>query len=67
MNVSLIFFFYRKSHYCCHKRLREPPDLEESFRDVFLGANKIIDDGFIEIDGKKVGVDIYLGGDHKVS
>lgn len=38
--------------------------LEESFRDVFLGANKIIDDGFIEIDGKKVGVDIYLGGDH---
>ena len=30
--------------------------LEESFRDVFIEANKIIDDGFIEIDGKKVGV-----------
>ena len=41
--------------------------LEESFRYVFLEANKIIDDGFIEIDGKKVGVDIYLGADHKVS
>ena len=41
--------------------------MEESFRDVFLEANKIIDDGFIEIDGKKVGVDIYLGADHKVS
>lgn len=40
--------------------------LEESFKDVFLEANKIIDDGFIEIDGKKVGVDIYLGGDYKV-
>ena len=37
--------------------------LEESFKDVFLEANKIIDDGFIQIDGKKVGVDIYLGGD----
>jgi len=36
--------------------------LEESFKDVFLEANKIINDGFIEIDGKKVGVDIYLGG-----
>ena len=41
--------------------------MEESFRDVFLGANKIIDDGFIEIDGKKVGVDIYLAGDKKVT
>jgi len=41
--------------------------LEESFRDVFIEANKIIDDGFIEIDGKKVGVDFYLGGDYKVS
>jgi hypothetical protein len=41
--------------------------LEESFKDVFLEANKIINDGFIEIDGKEVGVDIYLGGDYKVS
>ena len=40
--------------------------LEESFKDVFLEANKIIDDGFIQIDGKKVGVDIYLAGDYKV-
>jgi len=41
--------------------------LEESFKDVFLEVNKIIDDGFIDIDNKKVGVDIYLGGDYKVS
>ena len=41
--------------------------LEESFRYVFLESNKIIDDGFIEIDGKKVGVDIYLAGDKKVT
>jgi len=40
--------------------------LEESFKGVFLEANKITNDGFIEID-KKVGVDIYLGGDYKVS
>ena len=41
--------------------------MEESFRDIFLEANKIIDDGFIEIDGKKVGVDIYLASDKKVT
>ena len=40
--------------------------LEESFKDVFLEANEIIDDGFIQIDGKKVEVDIYLAGDYKV-
>ena len=34
---------------------------------IFLEANKIIDDGFTEIDGKKVGVDIYLAGDKKVT
>ena len=41
--------------------------LEESFKDVLSEVNKIINDGFIEIDGRKVGVDIYMGGDHKVS
>ena len=41
--------------------------LEESFKDVFSEVNKIINDGFIEIDGRKVGVDIYMGGDYKVS
>ena len=41
--------------------------MEESFKDVFSEANKIIDGGFIEIDGNKVGVDIYMGGDYKVS
>ena len=41
--------------------------LEESFKDVFLDANKIINDGFLEIDDRKVGVDIYLGGDYKMS
>ena len=41
--------------------------LEESFKDVFSQVNKIINDGFIEIDGRKVGVDIYMGGDYKVS
>ena len=36
--------------------------VEESFIDVFVDVNKLIDDGFVE-----VGADIYLGGDYKVS
>ena len=34
--------------------------LEESFKDVFSEVNKIVNDGFIEIDGRKVPVDIYV-------
>ncbi|KAJ7365765.1 hypothetical protein OS493_002482 [Desmophyllum pertusum] len=41
--------------------------IEESFADVFREVNKVIDDGFIEVDGQRVGVEIFLGGDYKVS
>lgn len=41
--------------------------LEESFRDVFNEANDIIEKGYIEIDGRRVSVEFYLGGDYKVS
>ncbi|KAJ7393814.1 hypothetical protein OS493_003480 [Desmophyllum pertusum] len=39
--------------------------IEESFADVFREVNKVIDDGFIEVDGQRVGVEIFLGGDYK--
>ena len=67
MNASLFSSFTGNHTIAIVNGYERRQTWEESFRDVFLEANKIIDDGFIEIDGKKVGVDIYLGGDHMVS
>lgn len=36
-------------------------------KDVFSYINKLIDDWNICIDGKEIFIDIYLGGDYKVS
>ena len=67
MNASLFSSFTGNHTIAVINGCESRQTLEESFRDVFLEANKIIDDGFIEIDGKKVGVDIYLAGDKKVT
>ena len=41
--------------------------LAESFSDVFADVNAIQDAGRIDIDGKRVPIEFFLGGDYKVT
>lgn len=45
----------------------EPSEiLQTSCARIFKDVNKIVKDGAIDVDGKNVPVEIYLGGDYKV-
>ncbi len=41
--------------------------LKNSFSDIFSTTNKIIKEGKILVDGFDIPVEIFLGGDYKVS
>ena len=41
--------------------------LEECFADVFSEANNVIEEGVITVEGKSLEVEVFLGGDYKVS
>jgi hypothetical protein len=38
-----------------------------SLQYIIRDVNDVIDKGFIEIEGKNVDIEIYLGGDYKVN
>lgn len=40
--------------------------LKCSFSDVFKQINEVIDRGYITVEGCKIPVEIFLGGDYKV-
>ena len=41
--------------------------IKSSFRDVLRDINRLIERGFILVEGHLVPVEIFLGGDYKVS
>lgn len=41
--------------------------LEESFADVFHEINSVLEEGHITVDDKSLEVEVFLGGDYKVS
>lgn len=41
--------------------------IKDSFKEVFTEINQVQADGCIIINGEKIAVDLYLGGDYKVS
>ena len=42
-------------------------NLRNGLANVTASVNKLIEDGFIEMNGKKVKLQFFLGGDYKVS
>lgn len=48
----------------CGKECYE--SMAESFKEVFGEINKIISEGGIDVDGEKIQLEFFLGGDYKV-
>ena len=40
--------------------------LESSFKEIFDEVNDIIKSGYITVNGKRVDIEMFLGGDYKV-
>ena len=40
--------------------------LESSFKEIFDEVNDIIKNGYITVSGKRVDIEMFLGGDYKV-
>ena len=41
--------------------------IAESFKEIFEEINKLIAEGGIEVDGERIQLEFYLGGDYKVA
>ena len=62
-----MFVFFKGNHKLAVIKRQESYDLlKQACSDLFKSVNKIIDSK-VKVDGKDIMVDMYLGGDYKVS
>ena len=67
LSLLVRFFFTGTRTIAVVKGSEDYATIAESFKEVFQEINEVQADGFVEVGEEKIPVELFLGGDYKVS